>query len=250
MAGVETDCCLACDGGIVLLHDDLLPTGTDLDGWAHDRTTAELLGGRLRSRTGEVTAETVLGLDEALTLLSGKAQVIQLEVKATADVALAERTAAALCARRDVRELSDRIEIISFWPPAVEVAARAGLRTRLIVAAAYAPDAFARWAGAAGVTGVILEGPYWAAEPVGMWRGCRPVGDVRSGQRPGGPGPGARVRARPHRHRPATRAVPAPASDVRGHGAFNRGGRCVTPSACCICTRRVRLFLHGRTTVP
>ena len=170
VGGVETDCCLTRDGGIVLLHDDLLPTGTDLDGWAHDRTNAELLGGRVRTRTGELTEETVLGLDEALTLLGDRAQVIQLEVKATADVALAERTAAALCARRDVRELSDRIEIISFWPPAVEVAARAGLRTRLIVAAAYAPDAFARWASAAGVTGVILEGPYWAAEPVELWR--------------------------------------------------------------------------------
>ena len=112
----------------------------------------------------------MLGLEEALDLLRDRAHVIQLEVKATTDVALAERTAAALCAGRDVRELVDRIEIISFWPSAVEVAARAGFRTRLIVAAAYAPDAFARWACAAGVAGVILEGPYWAEEPVGMWR--------------------------------------------------------------------------------
>ena len=47
--------------------------------------------------------------------------------------------------------------------------ARAGF-TRLIVAAAYTPAAFARWACAAGVAGVILEGPYWAEEPVRTWR--------------------------------------------------------------------------------
>ena len=50
VVGVETDCCLTRDGGIVLLHDDLLSTGTDLDGWAHDRTAAELLG---RARADE-----------------------------------------------------------------------------------------------------------------------------------------------------------------------------------------------------
>ena len=46
VVGVETDCCLTGDGGIVLLHDDLLSTGTDLDGWAHDRSAAELLAAR------------------------------------------------------------------------------------------------------------------------------------------------------------------------------------------------------------
>ena len=45
VVGVETDCCVTRDGDIVLLHDDLLSTGTDLDGWAHDRMAAELLAG-------------------------------------------------------------------------------------------------------------------------------------------------------------------------------------------------------------
>jgi hypothetical protein len=108
----------SADGDIVLLHDDLLERGTDLVGWASDRTSAELLAAGIRDHDGELTDETALGLAEALELLRSRAEVIQLEVKATSDVTLAERTAAALCARADVRDLIDRVEVISFWPPA------------------------------------------------------------------------------------------------------------------------------------
>ena len=40
--GLETDVCLTADGALVLLHDPYLPLGTDLEGFAHERTAREL----------------------------------------------------------------------------------------------------------------------------------------------------------------------------------------------------------------
>jgi glycerophosphoryl diester phosphodiesterase len=52
--GLETDCCLTADGDLVLLHDPLLELGTTLSGWAHERTAAQILTGRLRHRDGSL----------------------------------------------------------------------------------------------------------------------------------------------------------------------------------------------------
>ena len=61
LAGVETDACLTADGELVLLHHPLLPIGTTLEGWTHERTAAAICAGRLRPsrRThGRATAAT------------------------------------------------------------------------------------------------------------------------------------------------------------------------------------------------
>src|SRR5438477_7815628 len=55
--GLETDCCLTAGADIVLLHDPLLHLGTDVSGWAHERSTAEIVGGHLRDHPGRPTAE-------------------------------------------------------------------------------------------------------------------------------------------------------------------------------------------------
>src|SRR5207253_277333 len=66
--GLETDCCLTADGGLVLLHDPLLEVGTTLSGWAHERTAAEIRAGRLRHSDGTPSEERPLLLDELLEL--------------------------------------------------------------------------------------------------------------------------------------------------------------------------------------
>jgi glycerophosphoryl diester phosphodiesterase len=170
VVGVETDCCLTADGEIVLLHDDLLDDATDLAGWAHQRPLDEIARSRLRAANGELTADSPLSLAEGLDVVDANASVVQLEVKATMDGELACATTAALTNRADVQAMAERLEIISFWPAAVEAAAHAGFRARLIVAAAYVPEALVRWAQRFGVTGVILEAHYWSEDVVRLWR--------------------------------------------------------------------------------
>src|SRR5919198_2048140 len=65
--GLETDVCLTSDGELVLLHDPLLSLGTTLDGWAHERTAAEIAGARILDRDGAPTTERPLTLDELLS---------------------------------------------------------------------------------------------------------------------------------------------------------------------------------------
>ena len=55
--GLESDVCLTADGALVLLHDPYLPLGTDLEGFAHERTARELRRARLRDREGRLAAE-------------------------------------------------------------------------------------------------------------------------------------------------------------------------------------------------
>ena len=63
--GLETDVCVTADDELVLLHDPLLALGTTLDGWAHERSAAEILRGRILDRDREATAERPLRLEEA-----------------------------------------------------------------------------------------------------------------------------------------------------------------------------------------
>jgi glycerophosphoryl diester phosphodiesterase len=173
LGGVETDCSLTADGGIVLLHDPQLAHGTELDGWAIEHDAEDVQRAHLRDARGELTAERPLSLEAGLDLLAAHEElIVQLEIKAYADASLAERTANETCARALAHGgvEPERLEIISFWPQAAAIGAGHGLRARVIVACAYAPDALARWAVERGVTGVILEGAYWAPEPIGTWR--------------------------------------------------------------------------------
>lgn len=146
--GLESDVCLTADGALVLLHDPYLPLGTDLDGFAHERTARELRRARLRDREGRLTAEAPLFVEDLLAA-APREVVLQLEVKAHADPALAER----VCGRTR----GQRIEVLSFTAAACARAAELDCATRLVVWADYAPAALVRWARRHGVGGVCIE---------------------------------------------------------------------------------------------
>ncbi len=154
--GLETDVCLTADGELVLLHDPLLELGTTIDGWAHERSLAEICRARLRDRFGRPTAERPLTLDELLETVPPDLP-LQLEVKAHADRDLASRTAAAICQRCGDRPDRGRIEVLSFHSAACATAAAHGYGSTLVVFADYAPEALAAWAVSHGVTGVSVE---------------------------------------------------------------------------------------------
>jgi glycerophosphoryl diester phosphodiesterase len=154
--GLETDVCLTADGELVLLHDPLLSVGTTLDGWAHERTAAEVLASQITDRRGEPTGEAPLGLDDLLDAVPDEL-LIQVEVKAHADPDLARRTAEAVCERHRRGPARGRLEVISFHSSACEVAAAYGFRSRLVIFADYAPEALAAWASSRGVTGISVE---------------------------------------------------------------------------------------------
>jgi glycerophosphoryl diester phosphodiesterase len=167
--GLETDVCLTADGELVLLHDPLLTLGTTLDGWAHQRTAAEILGARILDRDREPTAERPLTLDELLATTPGDLP-IQVEVKAHADPELARRTARILCERYRGADERRRLELISFHSAACATAAAHGLRSRLVVWAEYAPEALAAWAVSRGVAGVSVEHFLLAPKLVAVFR--------------------------------------------------------------------------------
>jgi glycerophosphoryl diester phosphodiesterase len=156
LGGLETDCCLTADGQLVLLHDPLLDVCTTLSGWAHERTASEILAGRLRERDGTPSSEHPLALDELLELAPA-GLTVQLEIKAHGDPALARRTTRAACERLRDHPARDRIEIISFWTEACEVAAGLGFRARLVVIAGYQIPALAAWGRRIGLHGVCVE---------------------------------------------------------------------------------------------
>jgi glycerophosphoryl diester phosphodiesterase len=147
--GLESDVCLTADGGLVLLHDPWLPFGTDLEGWAHERTTAELRRARLPG------GEQLLFVDDLLEV-APRDLVLQFEVKSHADPELATRTAEALAAAL-ARTAGRRVEVLSFASAACARAASLGLPARLIIWADYVPQALARWAVRHGVVGVCVE---------------------------------------------------------------------------------------------
>lgn len=155
--GLETDACLTADEELVLLHDPLLSVGTNLDGWAHERSLNEIRReGLLLDCHGRPTAERPLALDDLLDRAPSELP-IQVEIKAHADHSLAARTARILCERyRGTRE-QGRIEVISFHSAACAVAAAHGFAARLIVFADYAPEALAAWARRRNLRGVSIE---------------------------------------------------------------------------------------------
>jgi glycerophosphoryl diester phosphodiesterase len=171
IAGVETDCCLTRDNRIVLLHEPLRELGTTLDGWVSERPAEEICRAELLDGSGAPSGEHPLLLEEGMERLAERDLVTQLEIKAYADERLALDTldVVADCLGR-LGSSRGTIEIISFWPRCCERAAEKGFKTRLIVASSYVPEALAAWACEAGISGVILEGPYFAERPVAIWR--------------------------------------------------------------------------------
>jgi len=156
LRGVETDVCLTRDGALVCLHDPYLALGTTLTGWAHERSAADVLAGRLLDGEGRATAERPLLVDEVLDLVP-PGLTVQLDVKAHADAALARRTADALAAVLSRRPDAGRVEVLSFHAAAVEQAVSHGLAGRLVIWADYAPAALARWAADLALRGVCVE---------------------------------------------------------------------------------------------
>jgi glycerophosphoryl diester phosphodiesterase len=156
LGGVETDVCLTRDGALACLHDAYLPLGTTLTGWAHERSVADVLAGRLLDGEGRATAERPLLVDEVLDLVP-PGFTVQLDVKAHADAALARRTVDALAAVLARRSDVGRVELLSFHAVAVRQAVAHGLAGRLIVWADYAPAMLARWAADLDLRGVCVE---------------------------------------------------------------------------------------------
>ena len=111
--GLETDVCLTADGELVLLHDPYLPLGTGLEGFAHERAARELRSTRLRDRDGRMTAESPLFLSDLLASAPSDV-ILQLEVKAHADPALAGRTVDALADQLRGHARERRVEVLSF----------------------------------------------------------------------------------------------------------------------------------------
>jgi glycerophosphoryl diester phosphodiesterase len=156
VGGLETDCCLTADGDVVLLHDPLLQLGTDLHGWAHERTADEIVAGHLRDDHGEPSGERPLRLEQLLELVP-PGMPLQLEIKAHADPALARETTRAVCRQLTGASTSRRVEIISFFTSACELAAGLGFDARAIIIADYGIEELAGWARDAGVGGVCVE---------------------------------------------------------------------------------------------
>lgn len=169
LEGLETDCCLTSDREPMLLHDPLLQVGTTVSGWAHERPAAEIRAGRLRHRDGTASDEPPLFLDELLDLAQPDL-ILQIEVKAHANPALARRTAHAVCERLRDHPMRERTEIISFWTGACEVAAELGFRTRLVIIADYQIHALAAWGRSIGLHGVCVEHFLLNPELVGTLR--------------------------------------------------------------------------------
>jgi glycerophosphoryl diester phosphodiesterase len=154
--GLETDCCLTADGELVLLHDPLLEVGTDLTGWAHERPAAQIRAGRLRGQDGTLSEQHPLVLDELLELAPAEA-TLQLDVKAYADPALAQRTVRAIHERLRDHPARERTEVISFWSGACKLAAELGFRARLVMIGDYRIHALAAWGRGSGLHGVCIE---------------------------------------------------------------------------------------------
>jgi glycerophosphoryl diester phosphodiesterase len=156
LSGVESDVCLTRDGALVCLHDPCLPLVSTVTGWAHERSAADLLAGRLLTADGQISAERPLLVDELLDLVPPELTV-QLDVKAHSDDALARRTVSALAAALVRRADAGRVEVLSFHAAAVELAAAHGLPARLVIWADHAPEALARWATERTLHGVCVE---------------------------------------------------------------------------------------------
>jgi glycerophosphoryl diester phosphodiesterase len=156
LAGVETDVCVTRDGALVCLHDTYLPLASTVTGWAHERSAAEVLAGRLLDGFGRETGERPLLVEELLELVP-PGLTVQLDVKAHADEALARRTVSALAAVLARRADRGRVEVLSFHAAAVEQAVADGLAARLVIWADYAPAVLARWAADRALVGVCVE---------------------------------------------------------------------------------------------
>jgi glycerophosphoryl diester phosphodiesterase len=154
--GLETDCCLTSDGELYLLHDANLGSGTDLHGWAHEHSAAEIQACHLLDAGSRQSDQHPMPLLELLDSVPADVR-LQLEVKAVGRPELARRTAQAVCNLLRDHPARSQAEVISFWSTACETAAALGFPARLVTFAEYAPETLASWANENGVRGVSIE---------------------------------------------------------------------------------------------
>ena len=158
IAGIETDVCLTLDRQLVCLHDPYLPLATTATGWSYESSARRIRDARILDAHGQRTDERPLLVEDVLERVPPET-VMQLEVKAHADPALARETTEVLCRWLESigRRQRERIEILSFFSAACAAAAARGLRARLVTWADYLPEALASWAREHGIHGVSVE---------------------------------------------------------------------------------------------
>jgi glycerophosphoryl diester phosphodiesterase len=155
--GIEVDVLVSLDERVIALHDPYLPyccTGT---GWAHETPAAEILRERILDDAGEPTHQPPLALEAALELVPAE-MPLQLDVKAYADESLAVRTAQRACEVVEAHGTAERLEIISFFTAACEIARRRSIAARLVAWADYDPGGLVDWVRRRDIGGVSLEG--------------------------------------------------------------------------------------------
>ena len=155
--GLECDVILSADDEVFALHDPGLSLSTNLEGWAQDHTADEIDQGFIRGQTGDVSDEHPLRLRAVLDLLPQDLP-LQLDIKAYADLPLAERTTARACEIVKDHGTDDRIEVISFFTRGCTVAHDHGVTARLVLWSDYAPDALVQWVLERHIDGVSMEG--------------------------------------------------------------------------------------------
>jgi glycerophosphoryl diester phosphodiesterase len=155
--GLECDVIMSADEEIFALHDPDLALSTDLTGWAEDHRADEIAAGCIRDIKGEVSDERPLRLREVLEAIPSDLP-LQLDVKSYVRQTLAERTTQRACDIVREHGTGDRIEVISFFTRACQVASADGVATRLVAWADYAPDALVQWLLDRDISGMSYEG--------------------------------------------------------------------------------------------
>jgi glycerophosphoryl diester phosphodiesterase len=156
--GFEADVVLSADGEVLACHDPLLQLSTaDLSGWAHQYPAAVLTRAHLLDGQGGPSDQSPLLLRQVLEIIPSDLP-LQLDIKAYADIELAQRTAEACCQTSAEVGRASQIEVISFFTPACEAAVAHGARARLVLWADYDPQALVKWVLDRGIGGLSLEG--------------------------------------------------------------------------------------------
>jgi glycerophosphoryl diester phosphodiesterase len=155
--GLECDVILSGDDEVFALHDPDLGLCTNLTGWAQNHQAQEIDEAFIRDRTGDISEARPLRLTAVLDLIPPELP-FQLDIKAYADLELAEHTTKRACEIVQDHGTADRIEVISFFTQGCLVAREHDLATRLVLWADYAPDALVDWLLERDITGVSCEG--------------------------------------------------------------------------------------------
>jgi glycerophosphoryl diester phosphodiesterase len=155
--GLECDVIVSGDDEVFALHDPDLGLCTNLRGWAENHTAGEIDEACIRDQKGDISEAHPLRLRTVLDLIPSDLP-LQLDIKAYADLELAERTTRRACDLVCEHGTPDRIEVLSFFTRGCLIAREHGVATRLVLWADYAPDALVQWLSEREIGGVSCEG--------------------------------------------------------------------------------------------